>query len=522
MPYPFVYTMQKKKILLGDEAVAQGAIDAGISGSYAYPGTPSTEINEYVRSTEKGKIHCAWSPNEKVAYEEALGHSWAGKRALIAMKHVGLNVAADPFMSSAIAGINGGMVLAVADDPGMHSSQNEQDSRCYADFAKVPCFEPTDQQEAYDFTREAFDLSEKNNIPVMVRLVTRLSHTRTIVAVGAKRKQNSLRPARDNKRWTVLPAYARRMFKEHLAKYDSLQKFSEKRSSLSLRGKRLGVIASGIAYNYLMENAPKDISVLKINFYPLPMKSIEKLAKHVKKLIVIEEGYPFIERQLNRFKIHGKLDGTLPLTGELTPDIVRKAIGMKAHPGRKASSLLKIRPPRLCVGCPHASTYDVINGVKKRFPKLRSFGDIGCYTLGALPPYNAIDTCIDMGASIGMAKGAVDAGVRPVIAVIGDSTFTHSGMTSLLKAAKENTDMTVFILDNDTTAMTGGQETLANDQRLVDIVKGLGVDERHIRVIDPVPTRLKENIAIVQKEIPYKGLSVIIPVRACVTMVKKR
>lgn len=527
-------------ILLGDEAVARGAIDAGISGGYSYPGTPATEIVEYLyRYSKKLNIHAIWSANEKVAYEEALGMSYAGKRALVAMKHVGLNVAADPFMNSAVTGVNGGLVLAVADDPGMHSSQNEQDSRYYANFGLIICLEPTNNQEAYEMTREAFDLSEKFNIPIMIRLVTRLAHCRANVKLSDKHvPQKPLSPVtgEKSKEWILLPANAKIQYKRLSEKQDSLIKYAEesKWNNLYINEKNtdLGIIATGLGYSYLMEflrDKDEKPSILKLCAYPAPLEKIKKIANHVDRILVVEDGYPFIEArlrgimQIHNKQIMGKLSGEIPLVGELTPEIIAKALGVKQDiKPYKSSFEIPPRPPILCKGCSHVDTYKAINAALDGVSEKIVFGDIGCYTLGALPPFEAINSCVDMGASIGMAKGAADSGAKNVLAVIGDSTFGHSGMTPLLGAAYENTNMTVFILDNRAVAMTGGQEVLyKNENTIYDIVKSLGVDEKHIKVIEPLPKNHESNVKVIKEEIAYKGLSVIIPRRECVQTLKR-
>jgi len=526
----------KQEVLLGDEAVALGAIHAGLSGGYSYPGTPASEIMEFlIKHAERGKkFKASWSVNEKVAYEEALGISYSGKRALVSMKHVGLNVAADPFINSAITGANGGLVVVVADDPGMHSSQNEQDSRYYVQFAQVFCFEPSNHQEAYNMTREAFDVSEKLGIPVMVRMVTRLSHSRSRVLPRPSRKQNSLRLG-VGKDWTLLPVNARRRFKILLEKQSELLKVSNESRFNSLRLDKgdpsLGIIASGIAYNYVLENYEKGKSfpsILKISTYPLPEGLILELVNNVETVLVVEEGYPFIEKSLKGMcgirgkSLIGKLGGHLPLTGELSPEIVRQALNMKPTEKRTIGDFsLPPRPPQLCAGCPHADTYKVLNKVLESYSQSNVFSDIGCYTLGALPPYNAIHSCVCMGASIGMAKGGSEAGIHPSVAVIGDSTFAHSGLTPLLDAAVSNTNMTVIILDNSTVAMTGGQPTYASGDGLLRMIEGVGVDREHIRVVEPLPKNFENNVRILKEEIDYQGLSVIVAVRECIQEARK-
>jgi indolepyruvate ferredoxin oxidoreductase alpha subunit len=527
----------KQEVLLGDEAVALGAIHAGLSGGYSYPGTPASEIMEYlVKTSAREKLFVAsWSVNEKVAFEEALGVSYAGKRALVSMKHVGLNVAADPFMNSAITGANGGLVVVVADDPGMHSSQNEQDSRYYAEFAKVFCFEPSNHQEAYDMTREAFDLSEHLGIPVMIRMVTRLSHSRSRVLPRPSRKQNVLQYG-VNTDWTLLPVHARRRFKILVDKQKDLTGASNRSrfNSLQINSQNtsLGIIASGIAANYVKENYTEgqdQPSLLKLTTYPIPADLVRELVGHVDTILVVEEGYPLIERSLAGLfgvsgkKILGKLSGHLPSTGELSPGIVREGLGLEALPKRKLDNFpIAARPPQLCLGCSHADTYRALNEALESYPESNVSSDIGCYTLGALPPYNAIHSCVCMGASVSMAKGAAEAGVFPSVAVIGDSTFAHSGITPLLAAAAVNTNMTVFILDNSTVAMTGGQPTFLSGDKLEKVIEGMGVPKEHIRTIIPLPKNHDENVRVMKQELDHQGLSVIIAARECVQQARKK
>ncbi|HQO09785.1 MAG TPA: thiamine pyrophosphate-dependent enzyme [Clostridiales bacterium] len=525
----------EKMLLLGDEALAQGAIDAGMSGMYAYPGTPSTEIMEYVQRSSAAKernIHRKWSANEKTAAESALGMSYAGKRSMCAMKHVGLNVAADCFMNSAITGANGGTILTVADDPSMHSSQNEQDSRFYGKFAMVPVFEPSNQQECYDMAFHAFDISEKYQVPILLRLTTRLSHSRSGVAARSTLKENELKLPEDKRQFVLLPAIARKRYRMLLANQEKFEFESENspfNSYIDGSDKSVGIIACGIAFNYLMENYNDSVCpfpVLKISQYPLPRKQVEKIASECKKLIVLEEGAPIVEDMLkgylgNCLKVSGRLDGTLPRDGELNPNLVAKAVSGKPFEIQPVPEIVTGRPPKFCNGCGHIDAYNALNEVMKEFGDGHVLADIGCYTLAALPPFSAINSCVDMGASITMAKGAADAGLFPSIAVIGDSTFTHSGMTGLLDAVIENTNMVVMILDNSTTGMTGGQDSHAVD-RLVSICEGLGVHKDHIIRVIPLKKNHDEMVRIIRQEIAYKGVSVIIPTRECMQTLKRK
>ncbi len=523
-------------VLLGDEAVGLAAVHAGITAAYAYPGTPSTEILEYLirRRTEEGKPLAAWCANEKTAYEEALGVSFAGRRALACMKHVGLNVAADSFINSALVEINGGLVLAVADDPGMHSSQNEQDSRFYADFARVICLEPADQQEAYDMTREAFDLSEGFEIPVMVRLVTRLAHSRTVIHTAEGRAENPPEKARNAANsWVLMPHIARRRWHDLLLRQREIMAYTESSPYNTLRlnydRRDFGVITTGLARNYYLENLQdpeRGPSHLHIGAYPIPVEKVRRLAAHVERLLVLEEGYPFVERALRGIvslpvEIQGRESGIVPIDGELTPDIVRRALGLPKREGLDIPGLsIADRPPQLCAGCPHCDTLQALNQALSSYSEPVVTSDIGCYTLGALPPYSAIESCVCMGASVGMAKGAAEAGLHPVVAVIGDSTFLHSGVTPLMDAVTSNANMTLIIADNGTVGMTGTQPTILPQAQLERLVLGVGVDPGHFHVLFAHRKHLEENTRILRDEIDYHGLSVIISRRECLEAVK--
>jgi indolepyruvate ferredoxin oxidoreductase alpha subunit len=526
----------KRLLLLGDEAIAQAAIDAGLSGMYAYPGTPSTEIMEYIQSSRlasERNIHREWSSNEKTAMEAALGMSYAGKRAMVAMKHVGLNVAADGFINSALTGVNGGLVVVSADDPSMHSSQNEQDSRFYSKFAFIPCFEPSNQQEAYNMIFDAFELSEKYRTTVLLRITTRLAHSRASVELtGSPAPEKKLKLPSDPVQFVLLPAIARKRYKALLSSYETIRydALIGKYNSFKDGKKRdLGIIACGIAYNYLMENisgSSGDYPVLKIAAYPFPNDLIKEIAGRCKELLLLEEGYPFIEDGLRGFldtgtKILGRLDGTIPRDGELNPVIVAKALGFTVSIGKKVPDLVKMRPPSFCKGCGHADMFNALLEAVKPFGPGRVFSDIGCYTLGALPPYNAINSCVDMGASVTMAIGAADAGLFPSIAVIGDSTFTHSGMTGLLDAVVKNSPVTIIISDNSTTGMTGGQKSQATG-RLEQICTGIGVSPEHIKIIVPLRKNHEENVRIMNEEFGYNGVSVIIASRECIQTATRR
>lgn len=525
--------MAQRELLLGDEALALGALHAGLSGVYAYPGTPSTEITEFIQGhplTAARGIHCTWSSNEKTAMEEALGMSFAGKRALVCMKHVGMNVAADAFVNSAMTGANGGLVVVAADDPSMHSSQNEQDSRFYGKFALVPTFEPSNQQEAYDMVQAAFEFSEKYRIPVLMRLTTRMAHSRAVVEVTDTRAENRLSYPAETRQWVLMPGNSRVRYKTLLddyARFETEAAESRFNRYTDAGDKSRGIIVCGIAYNYLTENYPDGCPhpVLKISQYPLPAALVRRMASECESLLVIEEGQPVVEEAVrgilpSPLKIRGRMTGQLPRTGELTPDSVRAALGLAPHATHAASQIVVPRPPALCQGCGHRDVYTALKEIVEEYDNAKVFSDIGCYTLGWLAPFHAIDTCVDMGASITMAKGAADAGVHPSVAVIGDSTFTHSGMTGLLDAVNERSNITVIISDNLTTGMTGGQDS-AGTGRLEQICAGIGVDPAHIRVVVPLPKNRDQMKAMLREEIAYDGVSVIIPRRECIQTAKR-
>lgn len=523
------------RLLLGDEAVALGAIDAGISAAYSYPGTPATEILETIISLGPPGVAAHWTANEKTAYEAALGVSMAGRRALVAMKHVGLNVAADPFMSSALVAIGGGLVVAVADDPGMHSSQNEQDSRFLADFARIVCLEPASSQEAYEMTREAFEVSERFGIPVLLRLVTRISHSRSPVTTAPPQATPPISKTTDPQDWILIPGNARRLWRGLLDTQEALAAWSETSPhttlALSPDDHGLGVITAGIGRNHYLENLP-DLgfvpSHLHIGAYPVPAEAVRRLAEHVDRILVLEEGYPFVERRLagvlpTRWEVGGRASGALPGDGELTPDTVRAALGLPPHPGIDLNGLmLPGRPPQLCKGCPHHESFDALLEALAGVDTSVVMSDIGCYALGALPPYGAIESCVCMGASIGMAKGAFDAGLRPALAVIGDSTFLHSGITPLMDAIAHGSDITVLILDNETVGMTGQQPTLLPGSSLEPLIAGLGIDPDHLHVMEITRQHVPELTALLRTEMAHPGPSVIVAVRECVEARKDR
>lgn len=534
--------MKMNKLLLGDEAFALGAINAGLSGAYGYPGTPSTEIMEFIQANPVAKercIHSHWSSNEKTAYEEALGMSYAGKRSIVTMKHVGLNASADAFVNSGMTGANGGMLVAVADDPSMHSSQNEQDTRFYGEFAFIPVLEPSNQQEAYDMAKYGFNLSEKFEIPVIIRFVTRLSHSRATVEVETQAEaENSIHFPEDGRRWVLMPGNSRVRYKDLIKVYDKLEMNSEiSPYNVYTPGKdhSLGIVVSGIASNYLNELFPEGcpFPTVKISQYPLPKTMLSGLAKECNELVVIEEGQPFIEKNLRGImdsgvKIYGKLDGSLVRTGELNPDRVMECLikikpelnAIKAGEIRENCDITVARPPSLCKGCGHRDVYQALNDVLSKYDDARVFGDIGCYTLGYLAPFKALHTVLDMGASITMAKGASEAGVHPSVAVIGDSTFTHSGLSGLLDAVNEDSNILVIISDNLTTGMTGGQDSQGTG-KIEEICLGLGVKQEHLHTIDSLPKNHDEMVKLFKEAIDHKGLSVVVSRRECIQTARR-
>ena len=555
--------------LLGDEAVALGAIHAGLSAAYGYPGTPSTEIMEFLQDFKEASFIAKWCVNEKTAMEAALGTSFAGKRALVTMKHVGLNVASDPFINAALLGINGGLVIAVADDPGMHSSQGEQDSRFYAFFAMIPCLEPRNQQEAYELCGEAFDLSERFHVPVMLRLTTRLSHARSAVhpqenvqdKLRSSAREVSYSKPKDTTQWMLLPAFARRNYTALIAKQEEFRRWSSAHpvNKLELTGKdrTFVVITSGLGGNYYEENLYDLAAVrgtvparLHIGAYPLPEESIRKLCEEAKEVLVIEEGQSLIEERLRGIlpqtvAIRGRLaggDGKLqgiPRSGELDPDNVRAFLGLPpqktildtlsaGNPAVRFAEGKIARPPQLCQGCPHVDSYETLNRVVRELdnadhhPTVSVTSDIGCYSLGAAPPYSAIETIVCMGASVGMALGAADAGIPYAFAVIGDSTFIHSGITALIDAAEANTPMTLIILDNSTVAMTGCQKTAFPSAKLKNLILGTGFDPSHYLELEAKKQLVEENAAKLKQEAEYRGLSVVVFKRECLEAARKR
>jgi indolepyruvate ferredoxin oxidoreductase, alpha subunit len=533
--------LQTKKLLSGNEAIALAAYEAGATVGAGYPGTPSTEILESL--TKYPGVYTEWSVNEKVAFEVAIGASLAGARTLVTMKHVGLNVASDPLFTASYIGVGGGLVVVNADDPEMHSSQNEQDNRHYAFAAKVPMLEPADCQEAKDFTVEAFRMSEKYDTPVIVRMVTRLSHSLGIVAAGTPNRERKVDGFRRNiKKYVMIPANARGRHVEVEKRMALLKKDANKSSlnKIEIRDTDIGFISAGVCYNYLREAFP-EASVLKLGtINPLPEELIREFADKVKKLFIVEELDPYIEMRVKAYGIPCVGKALFPLTGELNPDIIRKpffsskTIQSKQNSSNiskaiSASTQVPPRPPSLCPGCPHRTVFNLLN--KKG---LTVAGDIGCYTLGVLPPFNAMDTCVEMGGSIGVAQGIEiaegEAKAPHTVAVIGDSTFAHSGITGLLNAAYNKRHSLIIVLDNGTTAMTGIQpnplsgerinheETVALDYRHLGLACGLA--EENIVIVNAYKPAEVE--AAIDTLINSKKLSLLVVKGPCIILKKRK
>ena len=511
-----------KKILSGNEAVAQGCYEFGVHVATAYPGTPSTEILENI--SKYAEIYSEWSPNEKVAFEVAMGATFEGARSFVAMKHVGLNVAADPLMSMSFIGAPGGFIVVSADDPGMHSSQNEQDNRYYAKFAGYPCIEPSDSQEAKDFVGLALDISVEYDVPVLFRMTTRICHAKGIVDCGERKEYPVKGFQRNPKKFVTLPAHGRLLHPLTVERLKKLQALSEESSLNRIEedGKHVGVVTNGVAYQYVKEIIP-DASVLKLGMsYPLPIEKIRSFSHTVDRLFIVEELEPFIEEQVKASGI--ECDGKKYWTnlGEFSPEIVEKGFVDAGILKTKVTVPVKedviARPPIFCPGCPHRGLYYVLKKLKAIVTT-----DIGCYTLGVLPPMNSGDTCVEMGASIGVGVGMAKAkgNGKGIVATIGDSTFLHSGMTGLLNAVNDQAGITVVIADNRITAMTGGQQhpgtgktLMGKESKQADLAKicqALGVER--IKVVDPYV--LESTKKVIQEEMENDDVSVIITNRPC-------
>ncbi len=518
--------MFEKQLLSGDEAIAQACLDCGVRMGVGYPGTPSTEILEYFSAIGG---HAQWAPNEKVALEVGIGSAFANARTIVTMKHVGLNVAADPLFTVAYTGTDGGLVILSADDPGMASSQNEQDNRNYAVAAGLPMFEPTDSQEAYDLTIRAFEISEKWKIPVLFRITTRVCHSKCIVKRNMENKSTTTPHFERNVKGKVMvPAFARPAHRELRRKLAELAEYNDS-SDLTVehrRGDKLGIIASGISVQHSLDAAP-EASVLQLKMtYPLPLGRIAKFVASVDRCVVVEEGDPWLENQLRAAGLQVEGKPAMYRFGELNVNRVRRILNgdVSPEPAPPAG-----KPPQLCPGCPHRKVFETLRDLQAIVS-----GDIGCYTLGVMPPFSAIDTCVCMGGSIGVALGMrqvlPEAEARKVVSVIGDSTFMHSGLTGIADMVynRPPTGHLVLILDNYTTAMTGLQEHAGTGRKLdhtpapqviiENVVKAMGVD--NVDVIDHV-IKPEEFVELVQKRLASNDISVIVARRPCILALAK-
>jgi indolepyruvate ferredoxin oxidoreductase alpha subunit len=527
-----------KLLLSGNEAIALGAFEAGVKVGSGYPGTPSTEILENL--TKYPGVYTEWSVNEKVALEVALGAAISGARSLVTMKHVGMNVAADPLFTASYIGVKAGLVIACADDPNMHSSQNEQDNRNYAFAAKVPMVEPSDSQEAKEFTTLAFDLSERYDTPVILRSTTRISHSKSVVTpsdpVQSKNKPGKFE--RDIMKYVMIPSYARTRHIEVERRMRQLEKdvngFDINR--IETANKDLGIITSGISYTYVKEVYP-DASILKLGMvYPLPEDLIADFSGRVGKLVVVEELDPFLEMRIRAMGVQVEGKKYFPMTGELNPDLVHRPLeeagfkSVKGSPERLETNMqLPPRPPSLCPGCPHRTVFKALNKLG-----LTVTGDIGCYTLGALPPYTSMDTCVDMGASITIAQGIeiaeMDSRKKHTVAVLGDSTFAHSGLTGLLNAAYNKRNSLIIVLDNGTTAMTGmqpnplsgerinGEEAVVLDYRKLG--EAVGMKPENVVIVDAY--KPDEIEAAINRLVQNHALSLLVVKGLCVILRRRR
>ena len=518
------------ELMSGNEAIARGAWEAGASIGVAYPGTPSTETMESFARYEG--VYAEWCTNEKVAVEVGVGASAAGARVLATMKHVGVNVAADPLFTAAYTGVNGGFVVLAADDPGMYSSQNEQDSRFYALAAHIPVLDPSDSAEALAFTRDAFALSERFDVPVMIRSTVRVSHTKTPVEVGNRIAYENKPYESNPTKWVMMPAFAKPRRKVQLERIASLEEWVEEcpYNRVEVKGDAVGVICSGAVYQHVVEALP-DASVLKLGVtWPLPQKKIADFAASVKALYVVEEGSDYLKHEVAATGVKlEEFPASLPADGELSPGLILRAFGEKCPEHIDTPSDVPGRPPALCAGCPHRLVFKELSRIKAIVT-----GDIGCYTLGALPPLSSMDTCVDMGASVSMSHGfeLALAGKehRPVVAVIGDSTFGHSGLSSLITTVYNKGAGTVCILDNRTTAMTGRQGnpfngvTLQNRESreldLIGVLKALGIE--NVSLVNPHDMKEVRGALKTATKDQADELSVIVFKAPCVLLHRER
>lgn len=513
-----------KELMIGNAAIARGAYEAGATVATAYPGTPSTEIVS--NFAEFPEVYAEWAPNEKVALEVGAGASIAGARTLVAMKHVGVNVAADPLYSFSYTGVNGGLVIVSADDPGLHSSQNEQDNRGYGRFAKMPVIEPSDSQEALDFTKLAFEISEQFDTMVMLRITMRLAHSQTMVETGQKKDVPLKEYKKNAAKYVMLPGFAKGRHVEVENSLQQLQEYAETTplNRIEMNDTSLGIITSGVPYQYVKEAFPH-ASILKLGLVnPLPRELIKSFAAQVDKLVVVEELEPVIEEQVKSWGIEVIGKDQFTLLGEYSAEYLEQQLGgQPMPPGFNLDKEVPARPPLLCAGCPHRGVFHVL-----RKMRLVVAGDIGCYTLGAIAPLEGMDTCICMGASIGTALGMEKARgpefAAKTVAVIGDSTFVHSGITGLIDVVYNGGTSTVLILDNDTTAMTGHQDHPAtgvtitkqptNKLDIEALVRAIGV--KNLRVVDPL--KISDLETALKEELARREPSVIICKRPCVLL----
>ena len=506
-----------KELLLGNAAIARGVFEAGACVASSYPGTPSTEITQNISTYDE--IYTEWATNEKVGLEVAWGASLAGKRSFTGMKHVGLNVAADPLFTISYTGVNAGLVIAVADDPGMHSSQNEQDSRHYAKAAKVPMLEPSDSSECLEYTKYAYEMSEKYDTPVLIRMCTRVAHSQSVVEVSERVEPPVKAYVKNPAKYVMMPAFARPRHPIVEQRTLDLTELAEDTflNRVEMGGAHLGIVTSGTAYQYVKEVFGDSVSVLKLGMiHPLPEELLHSFASKVKKLIVVEELDSFIEDHCKRLGLAVAGKDIFPPVGELSPNIIAEKLGAQYNAGKGIGEEIPNRPPVMCAGCTHRGIFYTL--AKK---KVTVLGDIGCYTLGATPPLTAIDTTLCMGASVSSLHGFVRAGGKNAVCVIGDSTFSHMGLSGLIDIAYNGSDSTILILDNSTTGMTGHQDNpttgynirgeKAGKIDLEALCKALGLER--VRVIDPYDLEACDQA--ITEEMAAPGPSVIIARRPC-------
>ncbi len=517
--------MDERRLLSGNEAIARGSWESGVDFASAYPGTPSSEILPALAKLGIG--HIEWSVNEKCALEAAVGASLAGARCLVTMKHVGLNVAADPFFTLAYMGVEGGLVIVTADDPAMHSSQNEQDNRHFARAAQVPCIEPANSQEALDFTRLAYKLSEEYDLPVLLRVTTRLCHSDAPAATGERQMpEKKCQPAMNAEKYVMVPAYARRRNAVRLETWQKLEEFAEttELNRVEMGDTHVGIVCSGVSYQYARDVMP-DASFMKLGLtWPLPERKLREFADGVEEVVVLEESGPFLAGNLKALGIAVRDLPQSAVLGEMSPARVRAMLCGEEISEPQADPDLPPRPPVLCAGCPHRATFTVLRKLKCHVT-----GDIGCYTLGALPPLSSLHTCLCMGGSIGMAHGSnTVCGAKKSVAVIGDSTFIHSGITGLINLVYNGGKSVVVIMDNSTTAMTGGQEHPATGKTLTGkpapqlsleaICRATGVQKVLVADTSSVPD-LEEKM---KAALTYDGPAVVIARGPCVLVGRVR